>query len=256
MKRWHVRRGPHGVDISVVVLGWVLRGMLLGTIVLGAAWAASWGQRLDFGVPFVTFRPTVTDQLLRDHWCADGQLLQGLPAPLCLTDHWNTRGRDDLGVWYQHQVGFPRLSRSAHLEPHPFSGGLLILGLAVYAYRKTRPIDLKIRPNGVAINGRFVHRDQLRGCEVRNWIWLPVIVIHLEDGPWTSSPLGLDGWRVESLIGDIRALVPTPAEVTEAKAAKRRISDEAQALLARTWSKTGLGRNDGTTGIFGGHIGT
>ncbi len=227
MKRWSVHRGPHGVDISVVVFTWAVRVLVVCCLLSIAVWTGSRGRLDGLGIPFVTFQPPVTASLLGE-WCPD--IGSWPPEAYCYTED-GPLYQGDWEAFYRQQRGWPRLSPYAHTRVHPWTIAVLILGLAWIVYRKTRPVDIQVRANGIRIDGRFVHRDRLRGCEIHHWIWLPVIVIHLDEGKWQSPPLRMQGWRVESLVEEIRSLLPSASEAEESIAAGFWMKEDAKTLL-------------------------
>ncbi len=226
---WSIRRGPHGVDLSVVIVNWTFRSTVVAAIVATALWTASVGKVRNLGVPFVKLGPPPTVELLYDGWCPDGKIYSWPPTAYCKTPT-GVRGQRSWENWLMRRGG-AHFDLTAHTKPHPWIMAVLFFGLAWLAFRVTRPIDLQVRGNGVRLGGRFVHRDQLRECEIERRLGFPAIAVYTEEGRWVSPPLRIAGWRCALLVADIRNLIPSTAEIEERRIAGSRLDREATALL-------------------------
>jgi len=246
MKRWNVRRGPHGVDISVVVFTWFFRFLVVGAILAAASWTTSIGKLDRLGIPFVTFKPIPTAHMVKHEWCGGGHVGSWPPQAYCNSPDGPLYQRD-WENWLNEKTARPRLSLYAHTQPHPWLIAVILLAIAWFAYRKTRPVDLQVRPNGIRIDGRFVNRDQLRSCEIHRGIWLPSIVIHMDGGRWKSPPLRMEGWRVAELVVEVQGILPSAKQAEEAVAAKVWMDEDARALLASAAQDQGRRRRTTTS---------
>jgi len=218
-RRWRVEEGPHGVHIHVDAVARQTRVLLIASCLFAALGLGWWGSLDDMILPLTQARTDAeTLPIVRDHWCMAGTVLAWPPEAQCMLDGGEILPQAD---WEEFRERLPPGPwRIADMSLHPWAAGCIVLFLACVVYRMSRPLDVRVRSNGIHVGDRFFHRDGLSACRIVRRLGLRVLVIDSRDGRWISPPLNLEHWQRARLLDEITALIPSPEEARAESEAK------------------------------------